>query len=153
MKAVKKKFSQMTKNELQPLPNTKTKHLGQLFNQAKPSGGLPKVSEQHLKNEESKSQPHHWTMSSSTVTRVTSKSQIRPHMYIANESGQEKVFTNDQKWTPATAKHQNEAFETTFQSTKTIRGPSKGVWVQIRKIQDLTKLNYNSFHCYPTHLN
>ena len=49
MKAVKKKFSQMTKNELQPLPNTKTKHLGQLFNQAKPSGGLPKVSEQHLK--------------------------------------------------------------------------------------------------------
>ena len=45
MKAVKKKFSQMTKNELQPLPNTKTKHLRQLFNQPKPSGGLPKASE------------------------------------------------------------------------------------------------------------
>ena len=52
MKAVKKKFSQMTKNELQPLPNTKTKHLRQLFNQPKPSGGLPKVSE--CKSEKSK---------------------------------------------------------------------------------------------------
>ena len=72
---------------------------------------------------------------SSTVTRVTSKSQIRPHMYIANESGQEKVFTNDQKGTPATSKHQNEAFGTTFQSTKTIRGPSKGVGATFEKIQ------------------
>ena len=72
-------------------------------------------------------------MSSSTVTRVTSKSQIRPHMYIANESGQEKVFTNDQKWTPATAKHQNEAFGTTFQSSKTMRGPSKGVGATFEK--------------------
>ena len=31
------------------------------------------------------------------------------------------------------AKHLREWFETAFQWTKTIRGPSKGVWVQIRK--------------------
>ena len=60
----------MTKNELQPLPNTKTKHLRQLFNQPKPSGGLPKVSE--CKSEKSKIWPS-WIITASTVTRNTSE--------------------------------------------------------------------------------
>ena len=52
MKNLKKKLSHMIENELQPMPKTKTKHLRQLFNQPKPSEGLPKVSE--CKSEKSK---------------------------------------------------------------------------------------------------
>ena len=65
---------------------------------------------------------------------------------------QKKCFKMDPTSILQPSKHQTQRFQTVFQSTKIIRGPSKGGWVQIRKIQDLTKLNSNSFHCYPRHL-
>ena len=55
----------------------------------------------------------------------------KPYIYIANKNFQKKFFKMKQKSIPQCAKHQRQWFETTFQSTKIIRGPSKGVWVQI----------------------
>ena len=48
-KTVKGKLLHINQSQPQALPNNQMKHYRQLFNQPKPSGALPKVSEQHLK--------------------------------------------------------------------------------------------------------
>ena len=57
----------------------------------------------------------------------------KPYIYIADKNFQKKFFKMKQKSIPQCAKHQRQWFETTFQSTKIIRGPSKGVWVKNQK--------------------
>ena len=48
-KLVNGKVVHINQSQPQALPNNQMKHYRQLFNQPKPSGALPKVSEQHLK--------------------------------------------------------------------------------------------------------
>ena len=55
--------------------------------------------------------------------------------------GQREVVSNQPKSTPGTPKQPTEALETTFQSSKTIRGLPKGVWPTFEKIQNLADIN------------
>ena len=55
--------------------------------------------------------------------------------------GQREVVSNQPKSTPGTPKQPTEALETTFQSSKTIRGLPKGVWPTFEKIQNLANFN------------
>ena len=55
--------------------------------------------------------------------------------------GQREVVSNQPKSTPGTPKQPTEALETTFQSSKTIRGLPKGVWPTFEKIQNLADSN------------
>ena len=55
--------------------------------------------------------------------------------------GQREVVSNQPKSTPGTPKQPTEALETTFQSSKTIRGLPKGVWLTFEKIQNLADSN------------
>ena len=67
----------------------------------------------------------------------TSKS---PCIRLGNEKGQKKVSANGPKARQDPSKHHNQPFQTTFQSTKVIRDPSRGFRPKLRKSQILSFL-------------
>ena len=54
------------------------------------------------------------------------KSRNRPYIWMRIKSDQKKLFKNQTKSTPDTARHQMKASQTTFPLTVAVRGPPKG---------------------------
>ena len=61
------------------------------------------------------------------------------------QNGQREGASYQPKSTPGTPKLPNEALQITFQLTKTIRGPSKGVGATFEKIQKIQDSQYVPF--------